>query len=157
MQVAIGLRSDGIRFGHLMPAPITTHQGFDLSPQERMLVEAEIWQLKRSYSIPIAVAPGSHTTNLFPCSPLHDREVNIDCHGKLTKCCHLSGHGAEVESRDVIGDLAEISFSDGHQLLLEENKRFHADKMQHFSQGSSQNTDFFPCWFCSCITGKWTG
>jgi len=93
VELAAKLGSRGVRFGHLMHSPLTTARGWDLSPMERKAVDAEVWELRRSARVPVAMAPGGHTTELFPCAPLHLQEVNIDCHGRLTKCCHLSSHG----------------------------------------------------------------
>lgn len=154
--VRLGTRlgSQGVRFGHLMPAPLTTQQGFDLSPKERKQVEAEIWQLRRKAAIPVAMAPGHHTTDLFPCAPLHMQEVNIDCHGYLTKCCHLSGHGDGMGQEDVIGNLAEISFTEAYQRLVAENTRFHQAKRARIGAGRFEDEDFFACWYCSNHYGK---
>jgi MoaA/NifB/PqqE/SkfB family radical SAM enzyme len=148
-QLAPRLGSRGLRFGHLMPAPLTTAQGFDLSPWERKQVEAEIWHLRSESSIPIAIAPGYHTTNLFPCTPLHLQEVNIDCHGNLTKCCHLSGHGEGMGDGDVIGNLGEMSFREAYHRLVEENQRFHQSKVERLRNRAFQDADFFTCWYCS--------
>lgn len=151
--LATQLGSWGIRFGHLMPAPLTTAQGFDLSPTERKVVEAEIWQLRTASAIHVALAPGHYTTNLFPCAPLHLQEINIDCHGNLTKCCHLSGHesGGDRESApsDVVGNLCEVSFTDAYHRLATENVAFHQAKLAHLHNNTFADTDFFPCWYCT--------
>jgi MoaA/NifB/PqqE/SkfB family radical SAM enzyme len=148
------LGARGLRFGHLMPAPLTTAQGFDLSPRERKEVEAEISSLGDQYPLPIAMAPGYHTQDLFPCAPLHLEEINIDCHGNLTKCCHLSGHGEGVGTGDVIADLVEVSFGEAYQRLVQENEQFHQAKRRHLANGPFQDTDFFPCWYCSLYYEK---
>jgi MoaA/NifB/PqqE/SkfB family radical SAM enzyme len=147
--LATQLRSQGLRFCHLMHNPLTTQQGFDLSPSERKQVEAEIWKLRDNYPISIAMAPGHHTTDLFPCAPLQLREVNIDCHGNLTKCCHLSGHGKGVGQGDVIGSLSEMSFTAAYRQLVQENEKFHQSKLRHQASGMFTDSDFFPCWYCS--------
>lgn len=149
VQLAARLGSRGLRFGHLMPAPLTTAQGFDLSPWERQQVEAEIWRLKKQASLPVAMAPGYHTTDLFPCAPLNLQELNIDCHGNLTKCCHLSGHGAGVGQGDVIGNLNQLSFGEAYQLLVQENEQFRQEKLKQLFNNGLQDSDFFPCWYCS--------
>ena len=147
--LATRLGSRGLRYGHLMPAPITTAQDFDLSPWERKKVEAEIRHLARQYPIPIAIAPGFHTTDLFPCAPLNMQELNVNCYGELTKCCHLSGHGDGVGQDDIIGNLQDMRFSDAYQRLVQENEQFHQKKLTHLANGSFADSDFFPCWYCS--------
>ncbi|MBX3011476.1 MAG: radical SAM protein [Caldilineaceae bacterium] len=148
------LGSRGLRFGHLMPSPLTTDQGLDLTPWERKLVEAEIQHLRRQSPLPIVMAPGHYTTDLFPCAPLHLEEVNIDCHGNLTTCCHLSGHGDEVGRGDIMGNLQEISFTNAYTKLQAENERFRQQKLAQLRQGQFQDTDFFTCWHCSNHYGK---
>lgn len=142
------LGSSGLRFGHLMPSPITTALGFDLTPWERKLVEAEIHDLRCQLPLPIVMAPGYHTTDLFPCAALHLQEVNIDCEGNMTTCCHLSGHGDDAGTADVIGNLQTMSFADAYQKLLAENERFRQAKRARLAGGPWQDTDFFTCWYC---------
>ena len=149
VEVAGRLGSRGVRFGHLMPAPTTTRQGLDLSPEDRKAVDAEIWLLRSRHTFPIEVAPGYYTTDLFPCAPLQLQELNIDCQGKLGKCCHLSGHGPGVGSGDVVGDLASMSFAEAHRRLVEENAEFHAQKIRRLAGGELRDSDYFPCWYCS--------
>jgi MoaA/NifB/PqqE/SkfB family radical SAM enzyme len=153
-ELATKLGSHGLRFGHLMPSPLTTHQGFDLSPWERKVVEAEIGELRRQYPIPIAMAPGYYTTELFPCAPLRLQEFNIDCHGHLTKCCHLSGHGSGVGQGDVIGNLNDMGFTEAYRQLVQENEQFRRAKREHLTDGTFQDSDFFPCWYCSLYYRK---
>lgn len=148
-ELATTVGANALRFGHLMPVAATTELGWDLAPWERKLVETEIWQLRAQAAIPITMAAGSYTTDLFPCAPLNGQSANIDCHGNLTKCCVLSGHGEGVGTTDIIGNLHEMSFAAAWQAVLEENERFRVAKMAHFRSGQGQDTDFFPCWYCS--------
>ncbi len=156
---ARGLGSRGLRFCHLMHSPLTTGQGFDLSPDERKDVEVEIDALRRQHSFPIVMAPGYHTSDLFPCSPLQMEEVNVDCHGNLTKCCHLSGHGNGAGQADVIGNLQHTSFTAAFRRLVKENEQFRRTKEERFAAGHFQDPDFFPCWYCSLYYDKvqWLG
>lgn len=147
-QMAHRLGSRGLRFGHLMPSPSTTAMGFDLTPWERKLVEAEIHELRRQWPFPIVMAPGYHTTDLFPCAALHLQEVNIDCEGNMSTCCHLSGHGNDAAAADVIGNLQTMSFTDAYHRLLAENERFRRAKRTRLAGGAWQDTDFFTCWYC---------
>jgi MoaA/NifB/PqqE/SkfB family radical SAM enzyme len=149
VNLAPRLGARGVRFGHLMPAPSTTAIGLDLTPDERRAVEVEIRQLAATAALPVALAPGHHTTELFPCDPLNLQELNINCQGELTLCCHLSGHGAGVGNGDVMGSLADCSFGELYTRAVAENRRFRQAKFAHFKQGSIVETDYFPCWYCS--------
>jgi MoaA/NifB/PqqE/SkfB family radical SAM enzyme len=153
-QLATRLGSRGLRFGHLMPAPLTTALNCDLSPWERKVVEAQIRSFWIKHAIPIAIAPGYHTTDLFPCRPLRAKELNVDCHGNLTKCCHLSGHGDGTGQGDVIGSLYEMSFAEVYGRFLEDNQHFHREKTRRLVNGEFQDSDFFPCWYCSLYYEK---
>lgn len=147
-RLATRLGSRGLRFGHLMHSQLTTKQGFDLSPRERKLVEAEIWDLARQFPIAIAMGPGYHTTDLFPCGPLNLQEINVDCQGNLTKCCHLSSHGDGVGQDDVFGNLQHESFTKIYQRLIRENELFRQRKKEHLASNTFKDTDFSPCWYC---------
>jgi hypothetical protein len=67
----------------------------------------------------------------------------------LTKCCHLSGHGDGAGTGDVIGDLHVIGFAQALRHLEAENEQFQRAKLAHLADGSFQDTDFFPCWYCT--------
>ena len=149
IELAAQLGSRGVRFGHLMPSPLTTAQGFDLSPAERREVEAEIRDLAARAPLPVTMAPGYHTEELFPCAPLQLQEMNLDVHGNLSKCCHLSGHGEGVGSGDVAGSLLELSFSEAYARLEEAHRAFRADKLAARDEGRLRDDDYFPCWHCS--------
>ncbi len=142
------LGSRGLRFGHLMPSPLTTELEFDLSPWECKLVEAQVHELRCTLPFPIAMAPGYHTTDLFPCAALHLEEINIDCAGNLSTCCHLSGHGGGAGTGDVIGNLQTEPFADLYAKLVLENQQFRQAKHARLAGGDFQDTDFFTCWYC---------
>lgn len=152
--LASKLGSRGVRFGHLLPTPLTVGQGLDLSLAARRTVESEVADLARQAPLPVVMAPGYYTTELFPCAPLHLQEININCYGELTKCCHLSGHGAGVEQSDVIGDLARMSFSEAYTRLVAENALYRQRKIEAAHAATWQEHDFFPCWYCSRYYGK---
>ena len=154
VRLATRLGSRGLRFGHLLPSPLTTAQNLDLSPWDRKIIEATIRRLQRISTIRVAIGPGSHTTDLFPCAPLNLQEINVDCYGNLTKCCHLSGQHPDVVQRDVIGNLAKLSFSQAYARLVRENEQFHQEKIKHLTSQSFRDSDFFPCWYCSCYYNK---
>jgi len=148
-ELATKLGSRGLRFGHLMPTPLTTVENLDISPTERRKVEATVWQLQKTFPIPIVMAPGHYTTNLFPCTPLQMQEFNIDWQGNVTTCCHLSGHGDGAKGEDVIGNLGKMSFSEAYERLIESNRKFHQKKVERHSNGNFKDSDYFPCWYCS--------
>ena len=153
-QLAANLGARGVRFGHLMPNFQTTIRHADLTPWERKEVDAEIHGLRRASTISIGMAPGFHTTDLAPCAPLNLQEVNVDVYGNLTKCCHLSSHGEGAGDDDVMGHLPDEPFAEAYARLVSDNERFMREKRAMLARGDMQDTDLFPCWFCSVSYGK---
>ncbi len=149
-ELATKLGSRGLRFGHLIHTPLTIEQNLDISPDEQSETEAIILQLQKSFNIPIVMAPGHYTTNLFPCAPLQMQEINIDWQGNVTMCCHLSGHGNGTGNRDVIGNLDEMSFPEAYGLFVNLNKEFRKEKIERHSNSKREfkDSDYFPCWYC---------
>ncbi len=142
------LGSRGLRFGHLMLTPLIIANGLGLSPDERKETTATILQLRKSVQMPIVMAPGYYTTDLFPCDPLQMREINVDWQGNVTMCCHLSGYRNGAENRDVIDNLSETDFYEAYEQLVNLNKRFHQDKHERYNKGGFKDSDYFPCWYC---------
>ena len=149
------LGSQGVRFGHLMPAPETAVRKLDLTPQERREVEAEIWQLKQSARIPVGMAPGYFSESpFFPCGPLELEEYNLDYKGNLTLCCQLSGHSRQNDGAEVIGDLNELSFTEAFERFHLSVANYLADKRDNIKTGTFGELDHFPCWYCLKYLGK---
>lgn len=153
-ELATKLGSQGLRFGHLMSHSQTMAEYLDLSPAERRETEAIVWQLQRTFRMPIVMAPGYYTTDLFPCAPLKMQEFNIDWRDNVTMCCHLSGYGNGVGNGDVIGSLDEMSFSEAYERLVQANGKFQKDKLALQDRGKFKNSDYFPCWYCLNYFGK---
>ncbi len=152
--LAARLGSRGLRLCHLMPSPRTAALGLDLSPADRKAVEAQVARLRQEAPVPVVMAPGYHTRELFPCAPLNLEEVNVDCQGNLTRCCHLSGHSPGTGREDVVGSLLAMSFGEAYLKLKEEDQRFRAYKAERLRQGRLADSDLFACWYCSVYYGK---
>jgi MoaA/NifB/PqqE/SkfB family radical SAM enzyme len=149
------LDSRGVRFGHLMPTPETALRKLDLTPEERREVEAEIWGLKKSASIPIGMAPGYFTdVALFPCGPLELEEYNLDYNGNLTLCCQLSGNSGRNDGTDIIGNLSEVSLTEACERFRERVSSYLAAKQEKISNRRFTELDHFPCWYCLKYLGK---
>lgn len=142
------LGSRSLRFGHLLHSPLTTDLGFDLSPKERMAVDQEVQQLRTTAAMPVHMGAGYHTTELFPCRALHLQELNVDCFGNLTKCCHLSNHGGAAGTTDIIGNLQSLSFAQAFAQLQVENEQFYRNKRARSATDVMRDSDYYPCWYC---------
>lgn len=64
--------------------------------------------------MPIVMAPGYYTSNLFPCTPLQMQQFNVDWRGNVTMCCQLSGYGDSMGKEDILGNLDGMSFSEAY-------------------------------------------
>ena len=154
VRLAVQIGSRGIRFGHLLPTPGGTRLELDLSPDQRKLVEQRIHELSRSAPIPVGIAPGYHTSDPFPCGPLRMQEINVDCRGNLTKCCHLSSQGSHAGNRDIVANLRELSFPEACRRLRDDNAAYRTSKEERISRGDLQDAELFPCWYCSLYYEK---
>lgn len=122
------LGSHALRFDYPQPSPLTMEMDADLLLQERKGVEAEIHELRRQFSFPIAMAPTEHTTDRFPYAALYLHEVKIDCYGNLTAGCQPSGSVAAkdnpIRTSNRIGNLARMSFTKAYEQLVEEDQQY---------------------------------
>ncbi len=146
--LAVKLGSHGLRFGHLMPTPRNIAKGQTISLEESVVIGNIIGKLQQSFTMPIIMAPGYYTTNLFPCSPLQLEELNVDWQGNMTLCCHLSGYTKGSTDADIIGNLDTMSFAEAHKSLIYLNKKFQQDKRERYRKGGFQDSDYFPCFYC---------
>jgi MoaA/NifB/PqqE/SkfB family radical SAM enzyme len=155
--VSLGARlgSKAVRFGHLMFTPETAMRGLDLSPQERREVEAEIWRLRESAPILVAMAPGYFSeAPFFPCAPLELQELNLDYRGNVTLCCHLSGYSGANNGADFMGNLNEVSLAEAINRSRMMVGTYLAEKQKRVARREFSELDHFPCWYCLKYLGK---
>lgn len=152
------LGSGGVRFGHLMPTPETAFRRLDLSPQERLDVEAEIWRLEKGAIVPVGMAPGYFSQSpFFPCGPLELKEFNLDYRGNMTLCCHLSGYSGANTRPDLMGNLHEVSLAEACDGFRQRVAKYLADKRDKVTRGEFSALDHFPCWYCVKYLDKVSG
>lgn len=143
------LGSNAVRFGHLMFTPDTAMRGLDLSPQERLAVEAEISRLKESAPILVTMAPGYFSQSpLFPCAPLELQELNVDYRGNVTLCCHLSGYSGGESKADFMGNLSEVSLAEAVDCSRRMIAAYLTEKRAKVARREFGQLDHFPCWYC---------
>ena len=143
------LGSKAVRFGHLMGTRETAMRGLDLTPQERLEVEAEIWRLKEPAPILVTMAAGYFSESpLFFCAPLELEELNLDYNGNVTLCCHLSGYPGSSRGADYIGNLREISLAEAMERSQRLVDAYLAEKRERVGRGEFSRLDHFPCWYC---------
>jgi MoaA/NifB/PqqE/SkfB family radical SAM enzyme len=149
------LGSGGVRFGHLMQTPQTMLRNLDLTPHERRQVESEIWQLRKTASLPVGMAPGYFSEPpFFSCGPLKLEEYNLDYNGNLTLCCQVSGNSGQNTNSDVIANLNEVSLTEACERFHARVATYLADKRDKVRVGDLTELDGFPCWYCLKYLGK---
>jgi MoaA/NifB/PqqE/SkfB family radical SAM enzyme len=148
VELAAALGSRGVRFGHLIPTPRSVNHGLNLSQRERRELEKQIVTLQGASPIMVAMAPGYHTPELFPCGPLQRSEFNIDWRGNVSHCCHLSGQTPVAEGSEVMGNLEQTPFPELLQRLIEANAQFRRDKLNRQRSNELTEADYFPCDYC---------
>ncbi len=143
VELGAALGAYGVRFGPLMPGGDPT---LALGESQRRAAQAAIEDLQKSAPIPVGLAPGFETPDLFPCAPLHMQEMNLDWRGNITKCCHLSGY--DRTGADVAGNLHVDSFGVALERLREANARFVRHKQARQVAGDLSPSDYAPCLYC---------
>ena len=149
VSLAARLGSRAVRFGHLMPTPVTAARGLDLTPQEHREVEALIWRLQKSAPLPVMMGPGYFSESpFFPCGPLELEEFNLDYRGNLTLCCQLSGYEGGTPGTDLMGNLHEISLAEACGRFRKRVEVYLAEKRERVARREFTELDHFPCWYC---------
>ena len=146
--LAIPLGSRGVRFGHYIESGREDSIGLRLTDAARRRVELTISQLRDQVPIPVAMAPGYVTEDLFPCAPLNLEEFNIDWQGNVGTCCHLSGFNEASPASAIGGNLNDISFSDALEHLISENDAFRTHKIRDRQSRAFTDSDLSPCAYC---------
>lgn len=155
IELAERLGCGGVRFGHLMFTPDTAQRGLDLTPRQRREVEDEIWALKKTAGVSVAMAPGYFSkTALFQCAPLELEEYNLDYRGNLTLCCQLSGFSGPNGDSDVFGNLHDTSLSQALDRLRHRVATYRYDKQDRAERGTLTELERFPCFYCVRYLGK---
>jgi MoaA/NifB/PqqE/SkfB family radical SAM enzyme len=149
------LGTQAVRFGHLMPTAETAMRGLDLSPDQRLEVEAEIQRLKEPAPILVAMAAGYFSESpLFPCAPLELEELNVDYRGNVTLCCMLSGYAGVNDEADFMGNLSEVGLAEAVERSRTMIAAYLAEKQAKVARGEFGRLDHFPCWYCVKYLGK---
>ena len=144
-ELARKLGSRGLRFGHLMPTPLTARHKLDLPLDKQREVENTVSQLQNTLPLRIVMSPRDYITPDVPCSPLRMEEFNVDWRGNLTLCCNLSGYDSK-RNGDVIGNLSQMSFSEAYRRLVNLKRKFYDDKKADCR--GYKDLDHFPCLYC---------
>lgn len=146
--LAAKLGGRDIRFGYLMPTKRSLDENLVMDHGQLKTIQAKIIKIQDRHDMPVILAPGFYTQNLFPCSPLEQTEFNIDWQGNVTLCCNLSGYGNLLSTKDVVGNLKKLGFHEACDKIKQLVAQLHQYKTEHHDGKSFKDADFFPCLYC---------
>jgi MoaA/NifB/PqqE/SkfB family radical SAM enzyme len=151
IELATALGARGVRFGRLIEIARSAGYGLSLTPAERDAADAEIRGLAARAVIPVAMAPGYRTRQLFPCEPLNDNEINVDWRGHVSLCCHLSGHVRGQVAAAGTGSISPGGTGSFAPLVRDLRTRvagYRSDKQNRHARGELGPGDEYPCEYC---------
>lgn len=153
--LASRLGCDALLYGHCQPTPHAVAAGLVLDAAERRRVEEEIGRLQSLFRMTILLAGDHYNASRFhQCPQFQMREFNIDHRGRLTACCMLSGYRGGTPDTEVVADLREVSFYEGHQRLVSTITRLNLEKIARVSTTEPEEKDQFICTHCLEHFGK---
>lgn len=140
---------------HAQAAKRASTNNLILAPHECIAVEEEVRRLARSARIPVGLSSGHHDpTPIAHCQTLKHQSFNVDCHGRMTFCCQLSGVAGHPADSDVLADLRTTSLADAIEQHLAEALETTRARLRYLRGASEDPYRNFHCHFCMKRYGK---
>ncbi|HET7541852.1 MAG TPA: radical SAM protein, partial [Polyangiaceae bacterium] len=149
---------DKLYFAHVQPVKRAEHWNLPLSPNECREVEREVRALAdETRAVGVTMSSGhSDPTPIAHCQTLKHISYNIDCHGRMTFCCQLSGVAGHPDEADVLADLRTVRLWDAierHLTLSDQVTRARLAYLRNHENDGDPYRDFH-CHFCLKGFGK---
>jgi MoaA/NifB/PqqE/SkfB family radical SAM enzyme len=149
---------DKLYFAHVQPVKRAEHWNLPLSPDECREVEREVRALAReTRRVGVTMSSGhSDPTPIAHCQTLKHISYNIDCHGRMTFCCQLSGVAGHPDDADVMADLRTTGLWEAieqHLALSDQVTRARLAYLRNRDNDGDPHRDFH-CYFCLKRFGK---
>jgi sulfatase maturation enzyme AslB (radical SAM superfamily) len=142
-------------YAHTQPTERASRNGLDLSPEAWLAIDREVEAIGRAIDLPVMVSAGHYDPNpLAHCQTLRHQSFNVDCHGRLTFCCQLSGVAGEPREADVVADLREVSLLDAMDAHVELGQRVIRERLRYLAASPDDPYRDFHCHFCLKRFGK---
>ncbi|MGD8429655.1 MAG: radical SAM protein [Ectothiorhodospiraceae bacterium] len=155
VDLAGGIGSCGIRFGHLISTQLSPRPELELSLSQRREVETQIAALAQRAPVPVAMGPGYYSeSELFPCAPLNLQEFNVDYRGNLTLCCQLSGIAGANVGADLMGNVADLGLTEACERFRAGVAAYVREKRAAAERGELGIADRFACLYCQKYLGN---
>lgn len=143
------LNCAALGYGHCQPTPDALAANLVLSAHERRHVETDIAALQQMFTMPIVLAGDHYTAARFAqCPQLQMQEFNVDSRGYLTACCTLSNYRGGTPETDVLADLHQVSFVEGHRRLIAKIAQINLEKLERITTHPTMEMEQFLCTHC---------
>ncbi len=142
-------------FAHTQSTERASRNGLDLAAAAERELDREVEAIGRDAGLPVMISAGHWDPNpMAHCQTLRHQSFNVDCRGRLTFCCQLSGVAGEPESADVVADLREVPLARALEAHLEESHRLTRDRLRYLEASPDDPYRDFHCRFCLVRFGK---
>ena len=150
------LGAKALFYGLILPTPQALDADLVPAPDDVRRARDTVARLAHALSCEVHSTPTfARARPEMDCPALRRSVLNVDCRGRLTFCCHLSGLvGASDEDQDIIADLNETPLEVALERLTDRIAEFHKARLRDLAQGSLGPTDDFPCQYCQRKFGK---
>jgi len=133
----------------LQPTPRTTTLGIHLQPADFRRIHEESARLRKIFKMKISLTAGYFDPDpLILCPPLSMRQLYITSDGSMSFCCQLTDFGGGLRGSELMGNLAEISFYEAYQRMIDAVAAFTNRKVQLLCEEKLGELDHFSCWYC---------
>jgi pyruvate-formate lyase-activating enzyme len=149
------LEANPLYFAFLQPTPMALAAGLMPRLREARRARHVVNRLAQTFRCDVHPTPGFMRAGpSVDCPTLRAEVVNIDCRGRMTFCCQLSGLAGANDDSDVIADLTETPLAEALADLVDRVADFRKTRLADLARGRLQPADEFPCQYCARRLGK---
>src|SRR5690606_36347178 len=142
-------------YAHTQPTARASKNGLGLLPEEHAALDREVAEIGGRVGLPVTLSSGHYDPNpLAHCQTLRHESFNVDCHGRLTFCCQLSGVAGTPTDADVIADLHDVSLLDAIDGHLAMSRALLSAKLRHLADAPDDPYRGYHCHYCLGHFGK---
>ncbi len=143
------------------PTPTGTHIDAELRLPRRAwdTIHARLDRLSQLLQIRVNAPEGYPSKQKFHvCGPWQSDSLHVNVAGQLSLCCQLSDTPSEGSLSDHVGDLRDMSLTEGHGRTLALIHELQRRRLQEIADGTLGPWDELPCNWCQKQFGKphWT-
>lgn len=142
-------------FAHTQPTERASRNALALDPEAERELDREVEEVGRDAGLPVMISAGHSDPNpMAHCQTLRHQSFNVDCRGRFTFCCQLSGVSGEPSDADVVADLHQVTLSRAIEAHLQMSYEVTRDRLRHLEANPDDPHRDFHCHFCLSRFGK---